>query len=165
MYQDIRFLNQDACFLNQEERRQFLIISVSERDWKREHRLEFKMASDRFYIPGIPNEHFSQNWLYNVVNASRVLLLQPTLIFNFPGEKIPALHWYSKCKWIFRRFTLPFAAVRGLCERKYRWGARRISCKTSRGLSTHFVWFVGDVWSSYEVGPGESALMLRIWNF
>ena len=32
MYQDIRFLNQDACFLNQEERRQFLIISVSERD-------------------------------------------------------------------------------------------------------------------------------------
>ena len=50
-YQDIRFLNRDACFLNQEERRQFLIISVSERDWKREHRLEFKMASDRFYIP------------------------------------------------------------------------------------------------------------------
>ena len=32
MYQDIRFLNKDACFLNQEERRQFLISSVSERD-------------------------------------------------------------------------------------------------------------------------------------
>ena len=32
MYQDIRFLNQDGCFLNQEERRQFLISSVSERD-------------------------------------------------------------------------------------------------------------------------------------
>ena len=29
-------------------------------------------------------------------------------------------------------FALPFAAVRGLCERKYRWGARKISCKTSR---------------------------------
>ena len=32
VYQDIRFLNQDACSLNQEERRQFLISSVSERD-------------------------------------------------------------------------------------------------------------------------------------
>ena len=32
MYQDIRFVNQDACFLNQEERRQFFIISVSKRD-------------------------------------------------------------------------------------------------------------------------------------
>ena len=57
MYQEIRFLNQDACFLNQdvcflnqEERRQFLISFVSERDWRREHRLEFKMASNRFYI-------------------------------------------------------------------------------------------------------------------
>ena len=30
-YQKIRFLNQDTCFLNQEERRQFLISSVSER--------------------------------------------------------------------------------------------------------------------------------------
>ena len=29
---------------------------------------------------------------------------------------------YSKCKWIFRRFDLPFAAARGLCERKCRWG-------------------------------------------
>ena len=33
------------------------------------------------------NDHFSQNWLYNVVNASRVLLRQPMLIFNFPGGK------------------------------------------------------------------------------
>ena len=41
--------------------------------------------------------------------------------------------------------------MRGLCERKHRWGARRISCKASRGISTHFA---GDVWSSYEVGPG-----------
>ena len=89
-------------FLNQGERRQFLIISVSERDWKREPKLEFKMASNR-------------------------------------------------CKLIFRRFDLPFAALRGLCERKYQWGARRISCKTSRGISTHFA---GDVWSSYRVGPG-----------
>ena len=31
MYQEIRFLNQDTCFLNQEERRQFLISYVSER--------------------------------------------------------------------------------------------------------------------------------------
>ena len=30
-------------------------------------------------------------------------------------------------------------------------GARRISCKASRGISTHFS---GDVWSSYGVGPG-----------
>ena len=30
-------------------------------------------------------------------------------------------------------------------------GARRISCKASRGISTHFA---GDVWSSYGVGPG-----------
>ena len=38
MYQDIRFLNK-------EERRQFLISSVSERDWKREHRLELLIVS------------------------------------------------------------------------------------------------------------------------
>ena len=57
MYQEILFVNQDVCFLNQEERRQFLIISVSERDWKREHKLEFKMASNRFYIPNV-NELF-----------------------------------------------------------------------------------------------------------
>ena len=31
MYQEIIFANQDACSLNQENRRQFLIISVSER--------------------------------------------------------------------------------------------------------------------------------------
>ena len=48
MYQEILFVNQDVCFLNQEERLKFLIISVSERDWKREHKLEFKMASNRF---------------------------------------------------------------------------------------------------------------------
>ena len=104
MYQDVRFLNK-------EERRQFLISSVSEREWKREHRL------DRSF------------WSF----------------------------LYSKCKWSFRRFALPFAALRRLCQRKYRWGTRRISCKTSRGISTPFVWFVGDVWSSYGVGPGESA--------
>ena len=32
VYQETRFLNQDACFLNQEGRRQFLISFVSERD-------------------------------------------------------------------------------------------------------------------------------------
>ena len=32
MYQETRFLNQDACFLNQEGRLQFLISFVSERD-------------------------------------------------------------------------------------------------------------------------------------
>ena len=32
MYQETRFLNQDACFLNQERRRQFLISFVSEGD-------------------------------------------------------------------------------------------------------------------------------------
>ena len=58
-----------------------MISSVSEREWKREHKLEFKMASNRFYI-----------------------------------------FLCSKCKWIFQRFALPLAAVRGLCERKYRWG-------------------------------------------
>ena len=31
MYQEIIFVNQDACSLNQENRRQFLTISVSER--------------------------------------------------------------------------------------------------------------------------------------
>ena len=76
-----RFLNQDACFLNQEERRQFLISSFSERDWTQD---------------GIVS------------------------IFQMQVR-------------IFRRFALPFAPLRGLCERKYRWGARRISCKTSRG--------------------------------
>ena len=43
MYQETRFLNQDACFLNQEGRRQFLISFVSERDWNRAHRLEIKV--------------------------------------------------------------------------------------------------------------------------
>ena len=43
MYQETRFLNQDACFLNQEGRRQFLISFVSEGDWNRAHGLEFKV--------------------------------------------------------------------------------------------------------------------------
>ena len=98
LYQDIRFLNQDACFLNQEERRQFLISYVSERDLKREHRLEFKMASDRFYIP----------------NASE----------SFEGLLSLLQHW-------------------GDCVKENTdgggGGGRRISCKTSRGISTHFV--------------------------
>ena len=34
MYQETRFLNQDACFLNQEGRRQLLISFVFERDSK-----------------------------------------------------------------------------------------------------------------------------------
>ena len=38
MYQDVRFLNK-------EERRQFVTSSVSERDWKREHRLELLIVS------------------------------------------------------------------------------------------------------------------------
>ena len=41
-----------------------------------------------------PTTFLSQNYLYNVVNASRVFLRQPMLIFNFPGKKIPALHCY-----------------------------------------------------------------------
>ena len=40
MYQETRFLNQDACFLNQEGRRQFLISFVSERDWNQAYGLE-----------------------------------------------------------------------------------------------------------------------------
>ena len=56
MYQEILFVNQDV-FLNQEERRQFLIISVSERDLKREHKLEFKRASNCLNIPNV-NEVF-----------------------------------------------------------------------------------------------------------
>ena len=51
MYQEIRLLNQGARFLDEEERIQFLISSVSETDWKRSHRLEFKMVSNCFYIP------------------------------------------------------------------------------------------------------------------
>ena len=101
MYQEIRFLNQDACFLNQEERRQFLISSVSERD--------FKMASNRFYIP--------------------------SAIEFFEG----LLSLLQRC---------------GDCVNENTdGGARRISCKTSRAISTHFA---GDVWSGYGVGPGES---------
>ena len=60
MYQEKRFLNQDVCFLNQEERQQFLISFVSERDWRREHRLEFKMASNRFYIL----LYFKWKWIF-----------------------------------------------------------------------------------------------------
>ena len=109
MYQKTRFLNQGACFLNQEERRQFLISSVSERDWKRVHRLEFKMASNRFYIP--------------------------SAIEFFEG----LLSLLQQC---------------GDCVNENPdVGARRISCKTSRGISTHFA---GDIWSGYGVGPGES---------
>ena len=103
MYQEILFVNQDVCFLNQEERRQFLIISVSERDWKREHKLEFKMASNRFNIPNV-NEFFE----------GLLSLLQ-------------------HC---------------GDCVNKNtRWGARTVSCKASREISTHFA---GDVYPGYQ---------------
>ena len=58
MYQEIRFLNQVVCFLNQEERRQFLISFFYQREWKRgAHRLEFKMTFNRCYIPNA-NEFF-----------------------------------------------------------------------------------------------------------
>ena len=90
MYQEILFVNQDACSLNQEERRQFLIISVSERDWKREHKLEFKMASNRFYIPNV-NEFFE--------------------------DLISLLQHCEDC-----------------VKENTNKGARRISCKASRGI-------------------------------
>ena len=90
MYQDILFLNQHACFLNQEERRQFLIISVSERELKREHKLEFKMASNRFYIPNV-NEFFE--------------------------DLISLLQHCEDC-----------------VKENTNKGARRISCKASRGI-------------------------------
>ena len=48
---------------------------------------------------GVPNEHFSQNWLYDVVNASRVLLRQPMLIFNFPGKKNTRSFTASQQNW------------------------------------------------------------------
>ena len=48
MYQETRFLNQDACFLNQEGRRQFLISFVSKRDWNT------KICKAPWKIPPIP---------------------------------------------------------------------------------------------------------------
>ena len=104
MYQDIRFLNKDACFLNQEERRQLLISSVSERDWKREHKLELLIVS----------------------------------IFQMQVK--------------FLKVCPPFCSTTGTVSKKIPMGGTQ----TSRGISTPFVWFVGDVRSSYGVGPGES---------
>ena len=60
---------------------------------------------------GVPNEHFSQNWLYDVVNTSKVLLRQPMLIFNFPGKKIPALpaasqHTAGRFAYTLKQFSV-----------------------------------------------------------
>jgi len=106
MYEETRFLNQDVCFLNQEGRRQFLINCVSERDWNLANRLEFKMASNRFYIPN--GNQFFEGLLCLLHQCGDCL-----------NENTDAGH-----------------------------------AETSRGISTHFV---GDVWSSYGVGSGESA--------
>ena len=43
-------------------------------------------------ISGVPNDHFWQNCSYNVVTTIRMFLRQSSLIFNFLGKKIPALH-------------------------------------------------------------------------
>ena len=40
------------------------------------------VADCYFIVTGVPNKHFSQNWLCDVVNASKVLLRQPMLILN-----------------------------------------------------------------------------------
>ena len=56
------------------------------------------------FISGVPNERFSQHWLYNVVNASRVLLRQPMLIFNFPGKKIPL---FTASQQDFQKIKIP----------------------------------------------------------
>ena len=111
MYQEIRLLKQDSCFFRsrRETTIQFLISSVSERDWKRAHGLEFKMVSNRFYIP----------------NA-------------------------NVCS--------PFCSSAGTVWTKIPMGARKISCKTSRGISTHFA---DDVWSSCVVGQQHNFSSIR----
>ena len=51
MYQDIRFLNQDACFFKSRRETRVFDHFCFREGLKTKHRLEFKMASDRFYIP------------------------------------------------------------------------------------------------------------------
>jgi len=41
---------------------------------------------------GVPNDSFEENPPYGPLNITRVSLRQSSLIFNFPGKKIPALH-------------------------------------------------------------------------
>ena len=102
MYQDVRFLNK-------EERRQFLISSVSERDWKREHRLELLIVS----------------------------------IFQMQVK--------------FLKVCSPFCSTAGTVSKKILMGghpeflARRQE-EYQRPLCDLWV-----TWSSYGVGPGESA--------
>ena len=102
MYQDVRFLNK-------EERRQFLISSVSERDWKREHRLELLIVS----------------------------------IFQMQVK--------------FLKVCSPFCSTAGTVSKKIPMGghpeflARRQE-EYQRPLCDLWV-----TWSSYGVGPGESA--------
>ena len=43
-------------------------------------------------LSGVPNDSFEENPPYSVLNITRVSLRQFCLLFNFPGEKIPALH-------------------------------------------------------------------------
>ena len=52
----------------------------------------------------VPNDLFSQNWLYNVVKASRVFLRQPMLIFNFPGKKYPL---FTASQQDFQKIKIP----------------------------------------------------------
>ena len=62
------------------------------------------------HLTGVPNEHFSQNWLYDVVNASKVLLRQPMLIFKFLGKKNPLftarVGWFSRALTCFARSNI-----------------------------------------------------------
>ena len=113
MYQEIRFLNQVACFLNQEERPFLTVLFPRETE----------------------NEHTGWN--------SRWLLIVPIFQMQMNFSKV----WSPFC-----------SSARTVWTKIYRWGARTISCKTSRGIPTHYA---GDVWSSYGVGSGD---WLRIWN-
>ena len=74
------------------------------------------------HLTGVPNEHFSQNWLYDVVNASKVLLRQPMLIFKFLGKKNPLftarVGWFSRALTCFARSNIHIKNYSAIARRK-----------------------------------------------
>ena len=81
---------------------------------------------------GVPNEHFSQNWLYDVVNASKVLLRQPMLIFNFPGKKYPLFLLLASTQQdvlLTHPNNFPFSQAKGVISTaRVGWFSRALTC-------------------------------------
>ena len=66
------------------------------------------------HLTGVPNEHFPQNWLYDVVIASKVLLRQLMLNPLFTAR----VGWFSRALTCFARSNIHIKNYSAIARRK-----------------------------------------------